>query len=361
MAKHSAPDRDGILEIERAELLRAVETAKPALAARDLIEQLLYFWFDGETVTAYNDAALGIQVPLKCGLRGGMRGSLLLGMLSNSRAPKITVEPLEKGQALLTVGKGTKLKLTLLPLDDAVHKVPDIGGSRAAKLSEQFFEGLKAVMTSISAGALLPDHMGVSVVERGGKLHLYSTDAKTMSHFVVGDMRGWPLKSNQRVILPTAFVECLSALGDDKTTLSVSSDDVVAKTGAGVVLFGRLVESQKPVDFDGVMERAADGVDMVDMPNKLRLMLERAAVMLEGKQDQVVEVRLDSKELRVAASTYFGDLVDKAEVEGVKKELTLRMNPDFVKRAYPLCDKIGLGKEAMILEGPRFTYVAASY
>ena len=50
------------MKINRIELLSILKTAAPALSSnKNLVEVMAYFWFDGKTVSAYDDM-IGIQV-----------------------------------------------------------------------------------------------------------------------------------------------------------------------------------------------------------------------------------------------------------------------------------------------------------
>lgn len=345
--------------IKRAVLLEAAEKAKPGLADKDLVEELLFFWFDGETLTAYNDKTVGIQVPLKTEFTGGLRGVILLGLLNNSLG-EVKIEP-KKGDVVIEIGK-TKLKMPLLEIEKAPHELPDISKAKAVKLTAAFYEGLKAVMVSVSGTANVPDQMGVTIINQAA-LQLYTTDAKTISWATVKDVKGWPIKPGERVILPIPFVQQLIILGDESTRLYLTQDDVLAETGDGVKLFARLIESGKPVDFHGTVTEALASVQLVTIPKRLKLMLERADVMLMGQQEQVIDMATDGATLHFHTRTFYGDLKDDAKLDEMPKNVELRANPGLLKRALPLCDMFGMSADSVIMKGvdANFIYLVANY
>jgi hypothetical protein len=343
--------------INRAEMLKAAEVAKPALSSTNLIEELSFYWFDGEMLTAYNDTTLGVQVPFRCELRGGLRGTVLLGMLSNSKSKEIELTASGDGEMILKSGR-TKLSMSLLSIDRAVHRVPAVDRGARVKVGEELLAALKTALISVSSTAVLPDQMGITLYAEDGEVHAFATDAKTIS-WAKADSGGWPLKDGQRVILPEAFVAALLKLADVNTELYLTADDAVAVTGTGVKLFARLIESARPYDFRERASAVTDGVVMFTIPPRLRLMLERAAVLLDGHQEQAIELRAKDDLLSLEVSTYFGDLKDSAKVDEDVGTAKLLINPEFIKRALPVCVKMGVSDDGVIMASKNFTYLAA--
>lgn len=351
------------MKFDRRELLRELEKAKPALADKDLLEELLFFWFDKDTITAYNDKTLGIQVPFETKLRGGLRGTILLGLLSNSLG-EVEIESAEKGDVVIKIGgkktKSTKLKMPLLAIDRVPYELPDVSKAKPVTLTAAFYEGLKTVMTSVSATANVPDLKGVTIVNQAA-LQLYTTDAKTISWATIKDVKGWPIKPGHRVILPIPFVEQLVALGDDRTKLHLTEDDVVAITGDGAMLFAGLIESDRPINFQETIETARKDVQLVTMPKKLKLMLERADVMLMGQQEQVIDMAVEDGELDLHTSTFYGVLRDNVQLEEIPKDVSLKANPGLLKRALPNCTTFGMSNDTVIVAGENFMHLVANY
>src|SRR5258708_37719206 len=107
----------------RKDFLDILNIARPALASKDLVEELVCFWFVNDKVYAYNDV-IGIQLPLKTDFTGGIRGSLILGLLDKSRAKDIFIEPINDGEMLLRAAN-TRLTMPLFEDKRSLWDVPE--------------------------------------------------------------------------------------------------------------------------------------------------------------------------------------------------------------------------------------------
>lgn len=340
--------------IDRKELLDAAETVKPALATKELLEELVHIWSDGKTLTAYNDG-LGIQVPFKSDLIGGIRGSVLLGVLANSRAKEIEINVVEQ-EAEIKAGR-TRLKLALLGADRTPWQFPELSKQKAASLSASLLEALKAVLISVGKGTTKPELLGVTFASDGKQVHMFTTDDDTIAWKTAKQPADW---SDQRVILPTSFVQQLLSFNDPKTKLYLSKDNAIAVTSDDVKLFARIVDCPKPYDFEKIANDNIQKTDPVPVPNRLRLALERASVMLNGQADELMEIAIKDDHLRIYARTPFGDLKDNMTLDKSMPDMNCKLHPERVKRALPFCEKIGFSDRAIVMTGDHFIYMAAT-
>ena len=350
------------MQLDRETLLKAVETVKPALATKELIEELCHVWLDGELLTAFNDATLGIQVPFKSELVGGIRGSLLLGMLTHSRAKEIEVEMPADGEALLKAGR-TKLKLSLLAPDRAegLWDLPDMTKAKGYLMPVAFVDALKAVMVSVGSASSSPEQIGITIVEKEG-MHIIATDDKTvaMQYLLSGHSKGWPLRG-KRVTIPTVFIEQLLKVADSATMLFISEDSVMAITGEKVKLFARLVDVPKPNDFVKICADSLKGLKPFPIPVRLKLALQRAAIMLDGQDEEAINVDVSGDVLRFFAKTPFGELKDSIKIEGEPPDCSCRLNPGLIQRALAQCDTIAFSEQTTAMQGQGFTYLISNY
>src|SRR5260370_904174 len=128
-----------MITLPRKEFLEVLETTKPALSTKELIEELLHFWSDGKFITAYNDQSLGIQVPFESEFKGGIRGTIILGMLEHSRAKQIEMEIPEEGEATIKCGRA-RIKLPLLPPERAIFELPDFKKLKPYSITTSFLQ-----------------------------------------------------------------------------------------------------------------------------------------------------------------------------------------------------------------------------
>ncbi len=333
------------MELSREKLFEAAELAKPALADKDLIEQCTHLWLDGKSLTAYDDASLGIQVPFASELKGGLRGSVLLGFLAHGGGDKLEVQLEDKGEALLKIGR-SRLRLALMPVDRAIWELPKLGKVKPYRLSSGFLEALKAVRISLGPGSAKAEQLGVTLMLQGG-LQLYASDDKTIAWSTLKQIKDWPLKPGERVTIPTAFVEQLIRLGSENTDLWITSNEVMAEREDGVILFARLVNVQKFTDFKSVIDTELKGMQMFDIPARLKLGLDRVGIMLEG--EEAVDMWFQDNTLRIHAKAAFGELKDVIDLEVHPEPIEFKVSPELMKRGMDLCLTMGASVRATIM------------
>jgi DNA polymerase III sliding clamp (beta) subunit (PCNA family) len=342
--------------LDRKKLLAAIDIIKPAIATKDLLEALAHIWFNGTTLMAYNDASLGLEVPFKTDIKGGLKADLLIGVLSNSNAETIETTTDDGDDVEIKVGRA-KLKLALLPQDRQLWTFPK-PNKITSPLSNQMISGLKDVMISIGMGTTSPEQLGVTLKTEKTLIHLYTTDDQTISQKAVDRPAKW---EDVRVIFPTPFVEQLIKHGDEGTQIAISSDSVVATTTKGVKIFARLIDAPMPFDFAKTIAEHVRSTDVVDIPGRLRLALERATVIAEAQTDKAkaIECLIKEGKLRLYGESPYGVLRDSMELGKDIPSNEFGINPKLLKRGLPLATKIKFGDRCVVLEGDRFMYICA--
>lgn len=349
------------MKMERKVLFDALSLVKPALATKDLIEELTHVWFDGDYAMAYNDADLGIQVPLEVSFTGGVRGTLLLGLLQNSRARDVTIEPGEEGHLMLKASS-TKAKLAVLDPERAVWQFPKPNKKKALTLSEELVDALRAVLVSVGNDTSTPEKLGVTIEFSKGGVDMYTTDSKTITHCHVDldvekELRG------KRVIVPTAFCEQLLRLCVGGGFMEVRDDCTIAGNENGVLLYTRLLEATKPLDFAEVVKGHMGWHESskFETPAKLELALERALVLFEGLPSEPVSISVDGGKLRVVAEKEGrGKLNDSMSVSEGAPGISIMVEPAMLKRALSLTTHIVMDAASVKLLGDGIVYIAAT-
>lgn len=351
------------MKYARVALLNALNTVRPALAAKDLIEELTHVWFDGKTMTAYNDADLGIQVPFKTDFKGGIRGSLFLGLIHNSRAKEVELEPGDDGQMKLVASR-TRGKLSVLDSERQVWEFPAFSTKNTFELDDVFLRALKAVMVSVGNDTSIPEKLGVTVMAGGSQARMFTTDSRAITAVKVAAPKGAWMKNGQRVILPTAFCEQVLRLCANGGFMEIAEDRVVAGNGDGVLVYARLVDCPMPLDFTGTIAQHTkfpEGAQF-EVPPKLAGALDRAIVLLEGVVGERVSISTAAGKLRLEAHAEGrGNIKDFITLPEGVPEIELQLDPSLLKRALPLATHIALVEDAAVLTGDDgFVYLAST-
>lgn len=349
------------MELVRADFLKAIETVKPALATKELLTELCHIWMDGTHITAYNDSSLGIQVPFTSELKGGLRGSLLLGVMGFSRADNVSID-LNGEEANFKCGR-TKLKLPLLDPDRSVWQLPDVGKVKAISTTKSFIEKLKGVLISAGNSTSIPDQLGVTFIkDKDGTLNMYTTDAKTIAWAKVKekDVKGWPDKP-KRMTIPTQFIEELIKLaGKNNAKLFISPGGVIAECSGGVKLFTRLVDVPNPNDYATIVEDTLRDMKFAGLPKGIGRAMERASIMLADQQDEFVNIKVEDVLVKVSAKTPVGDLRDTLESKSKMPTASLKIHPEMIKRALPYATEISFSNSTTVLRNEYLTYIVSN-
>ncbi len=341
------------MKFVRTEMLDTLKMIEPAIAPRELVGQLVHIWFSGETVTAYNDV-IGIEAPFATDFKGGLRGSVLLGILSNSGAANVEVNEGKEGEMLIKAA-GAHVNLALLPESDLPFAFP----ARVDKLTsfdDKFVEALNRVLISVGSDTSVPDQLGVTVIDEGPKLQLLTTDSNTISSMRIAKPKGWVV---ERVTIPTVFCSELQRICKGGGDLSISDNDIIAKSPSGVRLFSRLVAIERPLKFNETIKKMAppDMKMLVPIPEMLKRALDRVSVLMDGNTEDVAFFFENNKAgescVGLFAKTSLGEIDDVIRLkEGTHHDIEQRIDHSLIARAVDRCDKFLLSDRCLTMTGP---------
>lgn len=381
----------------RLDLLETLRMVAPALSDKELIPVLTHFWFQGDTVMAFNDQ-IAIQTKLKTDFTGAVPGRVLLEMVGASRSTEVKFT-LTDDNLLVELGhtstKGsgkfitnTKLDLKILPVKDFIHDMPEFGPDDGikfetpdipeklskeekdklearAKIMRTFLFSIECCMQSISNDTSIPDQLGLTMIPNGKELYLYATNNQTLSHAKIRaktDLAG-------RVILSKPFCEQMIALTKTiaKFRLIIDTDHSLIVTD-DAILFGRLVSSEHPLDFTEIMDAhlpEEERPNLITMPKHLEYVLKRALVITDTKMEETKSlITVKNGQMTVVSKSTRGELDDKVtDKEGhIKKhpDISVRLNPRLLKAGYERYDKMLVTKSCAVMTKGDTVYLVSA-
>ena len=345
------------MRIGRLPLLALLKVLSPAIAgSKNQVPELCCVWFDGEYASAFNDV-VGVRIKFPTEFTGGLLGEKLIGVLDRSQSKEIDLE-IDGEDARLSIG-AARIKLTHRPIEDWFWK-PEIPDGDAFDAPAEFRDVVGRLLMSVGAASVLnPEQRGVTVVQNGKAADLYSTDAVTLSHAKIDTGKGGLVESGARVILPTPFCELLRAVKskaeivlDDNavyclTTVDLGADGEESTAKNEMLIFAKLVESDETIKFDEVVKEHVVGSEFVNIPEQLKLRAERAMVLLG---EQAVELEVADGQLYLYADTPYGEVDDVVKFAG-HPDIKVKVDLEKVHRALDQCDKMTIGKSALVMTG----------
>lgn len=350
------------MKIEREELLRVLNIAKPALATKEIVFETTHFWFTGKSVLAYDDK-IGIEVPFETDFEGGLLGKLLIGVLEKSAAKEVTIEAGQRPREVRLKCGNARVDLSLLEPERAIWEFPRFNEKYSFELERGFIDALANMMISVGQNTSVPAQLGVTfspieASDRGdpGWLDLYSLDEGTMSWARIDLPEGYEV--TDACVVPEQFCSQLISLTRKAGKMIVEKDCVLAVTDDGVKLYARLVDVRRlPAFAEQVEQLVPDPEHFVQLPARFGMAVERVSVLIDHLPGTPCELAVDREGmLRLFAKSDRGEIRDSIRLEGDPEEITAWFDPALMKRAVNGRTEFYISRDALIMRGPENFY-----
>lgn len=347
----------------RTDLIEKLELVSPALSQNDLVPVLKHFWFLDDMLCAYNDQ-IAIETKLNSGFVGAVP-STLLQLLSVSRAKEVEF-PLSANGELTIKAASSKFKLPFLPekaMD--IFVMPHADKKHELKIDiPEFVVALESCSRSLKEDTSMPDSLGITLIfDKEGFVDLYATNDATISTARV------KLKQARegRCVISGNFCRALISMAKQEGAkyLEIGKDYSLFQT-ASDSLFGRLVDVQRPLDFEGAINAsfpAEAEKNLVSIPSKLELILDRAIVITDSKQDRPrTEITVEG-----GIAKFFSKSEDRGEVRDSVQvpdhpEVIVAIDPRLFKAGWGAFDKFTLTEKCLVMsKGSNLYLVSASH
>jgi DNA polymerase III sliding clamp (beta) subunit (PCNA family) len=345
------------MRINRIELLNVIKNIEPALAIKPIIEELTFVWFTGTHAYAYNDV-IGIVVPLPTEFTGSMKGTLILAMLDKSRAKEVEILPGDSNEVLIKAANA-RLNLAYYGMDRSIWDVPKFDTALSFPITTDFIKAIGNVMVSVGADTSIPDQLGVTLIPADNILYMFTTDSKSLSRAMIP----FDCKFENRIILPASFCEQLLRLFKDGGRIQLHSDSVVAINKDGVILFSRLIETPRPLEFHSTVDSVLSQLksrNLVPIPSRFKLAIERVSIVLQAHLGQAACFQVNNNILQMKADTALGSIKDAMRLEDGHENIEMHVDPHLIKRALSECEDFYLLNSCAILSSENFVHLVSA-
>lgn len=353
----------------RTELVEKLDRVAPALSGNDLVPVLRHFWFSGETLMCYND-----QIAIKTKLNSGFVGAIpdtLTSLLSVSRAKDVEFfegedadgKALPEGQ-LLVKAASSKFKLPFLPEKATeIFQMPKPDPAKALPVDmAAFIEAIDSCSRSLKEDTSIPDSLGITLQDAGGTIRLFSTNDATISHASVAIKKKVDF---DRVVISGNFCRQMLALAklDGNKHIEINDDYSLFQCGDDI-LFGRLVDVPRPLDFDSVVEQTFPTKmhkNLVSIPSKLQLMLERAVIITESKTERSkTAITVKDGIAKFFSKSEKGEVRDSVQVEEAQPDVSVNIDPRLFKVGYGYFTHMCLTETCLIMSKGNSLYLVSA-
>jgi DNA polymerase III sliding clamp (beta) subunit (PCNA family) len=358
--------------VNRQDLLQKLELVKPALSSINLVPVLTHFWFRDNSLICFND-----QIAIKTKLVSNFVGAIpdtLTSLLSVSKAKEVEFfvgkdadgKALPEGQ-LLVKAASSKLKLPFMEEKyTKIFEMPKPNKEDALPVDmAAFLEAIDLCTRSLKEDTSMPDSLGITLVFESDYVELYATNDATISYARV-KIRGKFNDKLQRVIISGHFCRQMLSLAKLEGTkhIEIGAGYSLFQCGDNY-LFGKLVDVQRPLDFDAVIESTfpvALHKNLVSIPSKLELILDRAVIITESKTERSkTEITVSDGIAKFFSQSEKGEVRDTMQVEEFHPEVSVSIDPRLFKNGFGHFDKMLLTETCLVMsKGTSLYLVSAS-
>ena len=301
--------------MERELFFNSLKLCAGGLAERSPVTAFTQFWFDGQTVSAYNDI-IGVDADCKTDVSGGLPGALLLGLVGSSLAKQVTFSD-KKSDIQIKLG-AANATLPKSPTSDRIWTWPSSTPKNINLdfvLSTEFLTMLKMVATSAAGGASETADQGVCVIGTKSELRLFAYNGPCLSWATVPFTGGEAL----RAIWPLTLCKLLEKLGPESHVHMTDDGVYVTVKEKTVRAFSRLLVETTPRDYVSTIKQRVAGehrADAVPVPQRrLQLALDRMVLFSGHVEDSSVRLKSDGKYLSLSLVGTGGSLYDRVALE----------------------------------------------
>jgi DNA polymerase III sliding clamp (beta) subunit (PCNA family) len=332
------------MEIERTELLDILKKVRPGLASNDDVEQSVCFVFSGDRVFTYNDE-VAVSHPIPEGLSGAVQAKELYKYLSKVKQKVLQIETNKK--ELLVIRKdedaGVKLEKEIkIPLKEL-----DLDDSGWFSLPKGFSQALSFVLFSASKDANKPPvlmcvHVTPDFVETCDNFRMtrHTLDAK-------GD------SGSEFLIFGSAAREMIKY---DPIKVQVKKAWAHFKDKNDTVFSCRVFDNKYP-DLTQFFEKQK-GTTKITFPDKMKEVLEKAAIFVEGNKEdtRTVTIKVEEGNIRVEGRGDKGWYRKRLDSKYTGDAFEVIADPIFLGQILPISQDIEIGR-VLKFKGENFTHV----
>jgi len=329
------------MKINKEILQKALETVKPGLSNKEMIEQSTSFCFLNGRVITYNDE-ISISMPIsELELEGAVNANEFYSFVNKVQVEELDLEVVEN-ELICRAGKS---KAGLILQSEIKLPISEIGEITKWKaLPMQFLKAISFTMGATSRDMSRPIltcvHINKETIEAADnyRLAIYTLEKPIpISEFLL------PANS------------CGNVLKFQPTEIAEGKGWVHFKNKDKAVLSCRIFE-EKYVNLKSIA--AIEGEDLI-FPKELSTILDRAGIFSKRDSilDETVTITLESGKLQVQSTSASGWFTEKAKTEYKGESLEFKITPYLLKDIISEKNTCKISNKRLMFEGDGWIYI----
>ena len=334
------------MKIKKAELADILQKIKPGLSKRDIIEQFTHFIFTGEAAITYNDE-ICISHPLETDFICSAKSEEFYKAINSIDTEDLEIF-LKEGKLNILSEKAKGHLLTTPDEDDADMLIEALDiksiGDQWRALPTDFIRGMSLCMFSSSKDLTKGIYTCVSI---NGHI-LSSSDGIRISIYEMEDEIVTP------VLIPA--VNIVELVKFDIKEYFISESWAHFRTEDNVIFSSRIMEGNYPA-----LEEYFDiSGDEIELPPKLRPLIESITFMVEGKVelDRFIDVYISPKKILCRAEKKgIGEFEKEMDFESPIEDLHLVVNPNFLTQILEKATTMVISENSVLFNSFTFNHI----
>jgi DNA polymerase III sliding clamp (beta) subunit (PCNA family) len=329
------------MKINKSDLQNALETVRPGLANKELIEQSTSFAFMNDRIITYN-GEISISHPIEgLEITGAVNANELYNLLVKLKKEEIELE-VNDTELQLNCGRA-KAGLTLqseitLPIDDIGAK------GKWKSIPEDLLKAMQFVMNSASSDSSKPVLLCVHANQEG---FVEASDSYRISKMMLQTK----LPISTFLIPATSAVKVIKV---NPTQIAEGNGWIHFKTESGTTISCRIFADDSFPDTAPFLK--VEG-KQIKLPERIQEILEKAMVFCKKDVFDDVDIILEKENIIVQSKSDNGWFTEECKIRYTGDKISFAINPIMLKDILTETLNCTISENSLKFEGDNWTYV----
>lgn len=329
------------MNIKKSELLKALDTVKPGLSNKEMIEQSTSFCFMNKNVVTYNDE-ISVSCPLDVDLEGAINATELYAFVNKIGGDEVEMSLNENNELVFKAGKS---KAGLRVQSEVTLPLSEIGEvKKFKKLPDGFLKALKFCMGSCSSDMSRPVltcvHVNETTVE--------SSDGYRLANFTLSE--SIPVS---KFLLPARI--CGTVIAFKPTKIAEGEGWIHFKNETNAILSCRVFSEDFPNTAPHLKVKGAE----LEFPKETKAILEKAMIFSkkDSALDESIKVTFAKGKMEIRSESGTGWFEEKARTNYNGDAIVFDITPYLLKDILSDTNKATFSDIKLLFAGENWKYL----
>ncbi len=326
--------------MKRSELLNVLESVKPGVASKDIVEAMTYFYFSGDSIITYNDK-ISIQHPLKTDFSLFVKANDLYRIISKLSASDVILS--QKGDKFNIKAKTMNANLAVIQDEEIIVRIKNVQqslkGAEWQKIPDNF---CNSISLCAFAASTQESEQSLTCVHVDGNDCLAS-DNMRIAHAIMDE-------SMDEMFIKASEIKNLNAI--NPTDYAVTKSWLHFKNADKCIFSIRKVDAKFPdflpfFDFEGTK---------VVLPKNIIEGMDITSIFADDVIP-LINLNFENDVCIVSVESDSGNIKHRSKIDYAGKAINFSVNPNFLKEMMTHTSSIIITNDKARLETESFSLV----